>query len=270
MIIYKATNKVNGKVYIGQTTKTLKERMNSHKKDSLRMNTYFYRAIRKYGWDNFEWEIIDESATTIEELNRLEQYYIKLYDSFDNKQKGYNTQSGGKNYQMTAEECLKRSERVKGENNPMYGKEGTWKNKHFSEEHRRRISESLKGKPKDSIKGSKNPSAKTIINLTTGEKFGCIKDACQTYNISNTSIVNSAKNHISTQGNFWAFEDDIYDITGKEKKSHSKKVKNIETNQIFNSISEASIAFGCARKGIRDTCNGLRETFKNYHWEYVE
>lgn len=53
MIIYKATNKINGKVYIGQSHKSLEERMRRHKNDSIRQDSYFYRAIRKYGWENF-------------------------------------------------------------------------------------------------------------------------------------------------------------------------------------------------------------------------
>lgn len=53
MIVYKATNKLNDKVYIGITTKTLRHRMSIHKKDAKVKNTYFYRAIRKYGFDNF-------------------------------------------------------------------------------------------------------------------------------------------------------------------------------------------------------------------------
>lgn len=49
MLIYKATNKINGKIYIGQTHKSLEERKMCHKHDSKNIDTYFYRAIRKYG-----------------------------------------------------------------------------------------------------------------------------------------------------------------------------------------------------------------------------
>lgn len=49
MIVYKATNTNNNKVYIGITTKTLEHRMKIHKKDSKRKDTYFYKAIRKHG-----------------------------------------------------------------------------------------------------------------------------------------------------------------------------------------------------------------------------
>ena len=48
MLIYKATNLVNGKVYIGMTTKTLEHRAKVHKRDSQRLNTYFYQAIQAW------------------------------------------------------------------------------------------------------------------------------------------------------------------------------------------------------------------------------
>lgn len=84
-----------------------------HKHDSQRMDTYFYRAIRKYGWENFSWEVIEDNIATEEELNEKEKYYIQKYDCFDNKEKGYNTTSGGENnYSLTVEECKKRSLRA--------------------------------------------------------------------------------------------------------------------------------------------------------------
>lgn len=97
-IIYKATNKINNKVYIGQTIKTLKERIYMHyykAENSLNItHTHFINAIRKYGKDNFDWEIIDQ-ADTQEELNKKEIYWIQFYDSINN---GYNIQKGGNEY----------------------------------------------------------------------------------------------------------------------------------------------------------------------------
>ena len=94
MIVYKATNSLNGKVYIRITTKTLEYRVKIHRRDSNRINTYFYKSIRKYGFEQFKWEDIDE-AYSIEELHKKEIYYISKYESFDNKKKGCNTTSGG-------------------------------------------------------------------------------------------------------------------------------------------------------------------------------
>lgn len=94
-IIYKVTNKTNGKVYIGQTVKSLQERKYHHyyraKNEPEVTHTHFINALRKYPEEDFLWEIID-TADTPEELNRKEQEYIIEYDSIYN---GYNTQAGG-------------------------------------------------------------------------------------------------------------------------------------------------------------------------------
>lgn len=94
--IYKITNKVNGKVYIGQSI-DIKKRWASHKKDAFWAGNVgkeypLYRAIRKYGLENFEFEIIEECTT--EKLNEKEMYYITVYKS-NIKNFGYNQNDGG-------------------------------------------------------------------------------------------------------------------------------------------------------------------------------
>ena len=97
-IIYKATNKINNKIYIGQTTKTLEERIYRHiyrANHSLNItHTHFINAIRKYGEENFIWEVIDKGKNQ-EELNEKEIYWIKYYNSVND---GYNIQDGGNKY----------------------------------------------------------------------------------------------------------------------------------------------------------------------------
>lgn len=97
-IIYKVTNNVNQKVYIGQTTTSIEERMYHHiyraEKELNITHTHFINAIRKYGKDSFSWEEID-SADTREELNEKEIYWIQYYNSIEN---GYNIQAGGQNF----------------------------------------------------------------------------------------------------------------------------------------------------------------------------
>lgn len=177
MIVYKATNIINGKVYIGITTHTLKHRMSIHKKDAKNKSTYFYRAIQKYGFENFKWEVID-TATTIEELHQKEVFYIKQYDSFDNKEKGYNTTSGGGSlYRLTQEERIARSNRAKGKNNPMYGTKSPLAGVTFTDEHKRKISESLKKTYRPHVIGGNNPAARRVRNVETGEIFATLTDA---------------------------------------------------------------------------------------------
>lgn len=126
MIVYKITNKINGKVYIGQTIRPIEQRYQRHINDAINnaLDTHFARAIRKYDQENFICEQID-NADTQEELTRKEQYWIKYYNSIVY---GYNetdaiTKCGGNTYlSKTKEEMLKISEKIRltklGKRNP--------------------------------------------------------------------------------------------------------------------------------------------------------
>lgn len=93
MLIYKITNDINDKVYIGQTTKTLEERIAQHRNAFVTgVTTHIYNAMRKYGWDKFHFHILDDSPLTQEELDMLEKKYIIEYDSINY---GYNMIEGG-------------------------------------------------------------------------------------------------------------------------------------------------------------------------------
>lgn len=91
MIIYRVKNKISGKVYIGQSIHTLEKRKDTHLKSIETGKSKFYKALKSYGVDNFQWEVID-TATTKEELNQKEKNYIIEYNSIDD---GYNMVEGG-------------------------------------------------------------------------------------------------------------------------------------------------------------------------------
>ena len=91
-IIYKHTNKINGKVYIGQTKQAINQRWRNG--DGYKNNIYFYHSIKKYGWDNFEHEILEKDIDSVKKANEREIYWISKYDSYKN---GYNLTSGGDN-----------------------------------------------------------------------------------------------------------------------------------------------------------------------------
>ena len=91
--IYKITNKINGKSYIGQTIQNVKERFYQHcatKCSKAVSNMAIHRAIKKYGKSNFTVEVIEEIDSA--NLNDRERYWIKYYNSYNN---GYNSTKGG-------------------------------------------------------------------------------------------------------------------------------------------------------------------------------
>ena len=98
MIIYKATNLINGKFYIGQTVNLLRKRISQHKYNAFVKKTKkpFYYAIRKYGWNNFKWKILDDKIDNINILNEKEVYWIKILNTL--LPNGYNLTGGGKGY----------------------------------------------------------------------------------------------------------------------------------------------------------------------------
>lgn len=109
MILYKLTNKVNGKAYIGFTTGDIRRRWAGHKCAANKGNSRpLYRAIRKYGADAFEIEIIG-SAETLEEIKSKEQDAIIEHNTFYSNNLGYNMTDGGDGGHYV--------NRAKGENN---------------------------------------------------------------------------------------------------------------------------------------------------------
>lgn len=144
-IIYKITNLINGKVYIGQTVQTFKRRKIEHLYE-YRKNRVFhpiYNAMRKYGEENFNWSIIDH-AYSRQELDDREIFWIDFYKSYVKRKdnNGYNLTIGGG--------------ALSGEYNPMYGRE-------VSEETREKLRIANTGK--NNHKTTTDEQETDIINL---------------------------------------------------------------------------------------------------------
>lgn len=139
--VYTHTNKTNGKVYVGLTSMKPEERWRNG--NGYHKGTYFRNAIDKYGFDNFEHEII-KSGLTKDEASYWEQYYISFYNSTDRRY-GYNMSTGGEHGghlqtdetkkkisensvgfkgRKHSEQSIEKMRKSKsGENHPNYGKQ---------------------------------------------------------------------------------------------------------------------------------------------------
>jgi len=246
MIIYKATNLVNNKIYIGQTICGLEKRKSQHERAAKYgyCTTIFDYAINKYGKENFKWEIID-TAETIEELNEKEFYYIQKENSMD-KKIGYNLKAGGKNSYLS--DCVKQKigDAQRGEKNHMYGKTG-----------------------------ADNPTSKPVKNITTGEIYESASMCANHENKILSHICSVCRGERGSVGGcVYRYIDKNNEIIIPEKATRIKqvKVKNIELNTIYESAAKASLMLSGNKSNsanILKVCNKQRKTALNYHWEFV-
>lgn len=184
MIIYKLTNTINGKIYIGQTTRTLRRRFIEHARPSRK--ALVSKAMHKYGLSAFTAEVI-EKAVSIEDLNELEIKWIRHYDCMSPN--GYNQCHGGDNstgfkHREETKRTIsaKRSGILAGEENPFFGKTHT-------EDQKAKWRIDRKGR--DTSKATEASFEKTrikVINLTTLEVFDSVSDAATKYGVPVTNI----------------------------------------------------------------------------------
>ena len=171
-VVYVHQNKTNGKRYIGITNNTTKRWSGQGKRyeDCPRFNA----AIKKYGWDDFTHEILEEGLT-LEEANRLEQEYIAKYKTQD-KRYGYNINPGGdfvpsrlgKHHTEATKQKLREA---------ALGHE-------VSEEQRRKLSEAMKGR----FCGDLNAKSTKVRCITTGEIFESQRIAAKETGVQQSSI----------------------------------------------------------------------------------
>ena len=175
MVIYKITNQLNNKVYIGQTRRSLEQRLKEHKNDAYSgRGFYIQNAIKQYGWENFTVEVV-AVTDNIDTLNELEHYYIQKYQS---DVYGYNLAPGG--YSNTMD-----SPKVKAKHDAIMR----------SEDVRTRISNTLKKKISESGRKEEYVSnlQKGFQNYLKSAKF---KEDCKNRHLSPEHLraLNDAKN----------------------------------------------------------------------------
>ena len=224
MVVYKITNIINGKLYIGQTL-DYEERVRHHKqtpfrKNSKEKNRPLYRAMRKYGIENFKFEIID-TAETIEELNEKEIYWIGYYDSCVDNNKGYNLDKGGKNGLKSEETKRKIGEAQKGELNHAYGK-----------------------------RGGDCHNAKKVINITKNKIYSSMLD-CAIEEFGDKKFLKQISKVCDANSNRQTYKGNIYRVFD-EKGSVVEKISSVN-NKAFEKVKVIDIISGKVFDTIRDT-----------------
>ena len=268
--IYKITNKINNKVYVGQSINIAK-RWEEHIYYSQEEDTALKKAFKKYGISNFSFEVLEECSK--EELNEKETYWIKYYNSYEN---GYNMTSGGNAFTSQKVDSDKILE--------MYNSCGSIHqvcNKLNTSRTTVRNILQANNIYYDSHVADLIPVI--MIDPFTLEElkiFPSIVDAGQAVNISDSAIRKALKQERPySAGFYWKKVGDERVLKPLDKKPTERKAKiieqyDLEGNKIneFKSASEANLALGKSRSNvlIGQNCRGERPSAYGYIWKYKE
>lgn len=224
-IVYKHTAP-SGKVYIGITRDKPQHRWKGG--HGYVNNTHFFRAIKRYGWQNIQHEIL-HTGLTEEQAKIKERELIGVYDS-TNPAKGYNHSPGGD--AVSTETSAKISKALTGV--PL------------SQERRKHLSEIRKGRPlsedckrKISERHQKNPKVLDHLIAANKARAGIPKTEEHRRKIA-------------------------------EGQPRRRKVVNLDTGEVFDSVKTAAAFCGGAHPNIVHACTGKRQTAYGYHWAYRE
>lgn len=276
--IYKATNLVNNKMYIGLTSNHYSTRWKDHIRRAFNAGTpdyncHFHQAIRKYGVDSFQWEVIEECLN--EQLFNREKYWIEQYKTYDF---GYNMTRGGEGILKYNDNDLL-----------LYWNQGLCI-KEICEKltaDKGQISSHLKAlgiSSDDIIKRGYEKSAqwhiKTVYQYTLEgnfiQQFDSSAQVYQLLGIKNVAECCLGKR--KTAGGYrWSFNysEKLSPLIKEQSKGVKKLVGqyDINTNKLINtyeSAAEAARQLNCTKGSISNCCRGVTKTSCGYIWKYIE
>lgn len=258
--IYKVTNRINGMIYIGKTN-DFNKRKKEHTVYDINNNNIFHKALRKYGLDNFKWEIIDY-AETLEDINEKEKYYIKEYNSF--KPNGYNMTKGGDGGSMWNARPVVVLDKEgnfiqRYDSSGEAEKKGGFTNtsvliccKEKNRTHKGFLfmfEDEYINSGGYTYKKPNNPFEKGVVQYSlTGKKiqeFKSITEASQKTNTRRTSLVGVLKGYYKTAGGFiWSYKGKKINLKDHIIKSKGTPILQINpsTNEIINEFKSTAEA----------------------------
>lgn len=233
MIIYKITNTINGKIYIGQTRQVKPiERFNRHVRESKGPTTnYFHSAIRKYGKINFVFDIIC-CCKTLDDLNYMETYFIKHFNS-TNKEFGYNLTTGGDSTEVNLESVKKMQEVIKKQ-----------------------------------YENGRSPWNKGLKYKATSESWN---KGLMGYKLNHGYNVSKALTGLKkTEDHRKNLSIAAFNRFLKTKHIQSKNVICLELNIVFKSASQAARYFNTSQGCISNICRGERKSLSGRSFQYTD
>ena len=293
--IYKITNLVNQKSYIGLTTLTPKKRWEQHLQsannpNSSSYNELFKKAIRKYGKENFLIETIDE-AESLEELKQKEQYWIEYFNTYAFKENsnGYNMTLGGDSPTFTYSIKIKRVDIMTGEEVEFFNSIAEAQRKYHRGIENLIQNDAITQIPKGYtwLKQEENYDKEKIykkFNIVcqldlNGKLLNYWLNAEIASENTNTSVGNLRSCLVGQRKKAnefqWCYYKDLPNRINKkyEIKKQTKKVAqyDLEGNliKIFDSASQAAKETGTNLTKISAVCHGTRKTSNRYKWKYI-
>lgn len=279
-IIYCAKNKVNGKVYVGQTTKTLAYRKGAHIRALRRARLQcrkFYLALKKYGIESFEWFVLAE-CNSQSELDSFEIKFICILRATENEY-GYNIAKGGKaGSRMSNETKRLLSESRKGEKSVWYGKKHTEETKRkislaqkgkvgkpHTEESKAKLRQKMLGNSISAEARAKIVAKKTGFRHTEESKLKMSLGKKKNY--ENPTYQQKMNNLAISRGQNIEICKKI--ALAKGAKSFAAYKDGVLVKE-FYSIHSAARELNMSCAGIRKVLQGKRESCKGYVFKYIE
>lgn len=268
--IYGFQNQLNQKWYIGQSIH-IEHRQKEHKNEMLsnRSNNKFYNALRKYGWENFSFQILEECSP--EELNSKEVYWIKYYNSYLN---GYNSTPGGQekyfNPQPIYEAWDEGLSPLEISQKLNIGISCVRKN--LSEYSNYSVKEAYTRGKKLALKNKNSTVYQYDLNGNFIQSWPSCKEIARQTGYDDSAIGRCIKNKRLSAYNYqWKnfYQKKIPKIPNAKGKAISIIQCDLEGNElkIFNSIKEAAQAINGDDSAIRKTINKSNRTAYGYKWK---
>jgi len=245
--IYKITNLINKRIYIGQSSDILKRFKQYHKLQNCKTQTLLYRSLKKYGVENHKFEIITECD--VKDLNNLERYYQDLYNVIDPKC-GMNlklTNSKDRNVEHSKETKQKIAEKLKGNKN-MLGKKHSEeskkkmseKSKNMSDDIRLKMSLAAKGRKHSEESKKKMSESKLKMSDETRKKMSDARKGKKASDETRKKLSESKKGIMRTESQIKKQRESLKKrYESGYVNAFAKMVIDLETGFVYSSAKEA-------------------------------